>query len=456
MQPSLIRDVAGFWRTAKTGRRTALASILLLALLLAALSILHVCKSPDAFVYLPAYLIFINLFRSSWMRYLRDSRQREQLFIAIGLSISILRYPLLFTPVEPYLDFMTVASFYFFAYSQTLVLQEPRRSRLVLNAAFAASMVFYAFLVGQYWTSLIVGPRPYLLTRAVIETQVGPVWLLASITMFIGFLLFFHVRAAVEIDDFAIRLRLGFLIVTWLLFLVFFILDEGYHFGWFSPDRHLSDIFLVLPIVCIGLGLAMPRLVERCFASMHFLDRRTSRELTLFVLTQIVRHSTGSPLTELSLAVAERLGLTREERLEIHLACEFLETGYPAEANTPAAEASWEQLAVASTPERRRLADEQRLVFRAWRLKRAVEAGIPATGLNAKVIAAARDYLLGKDRADTPHEQELWAVVCLAAQAAVGQQAPPPDLFRLETRVETAVGTYEKKVSQRTGPLKKR
>ena len=71
--------------------------------------------------------------------------------------------------------------------------------------------------------------------------------------------------------------------------------------------------------------------------------------------------------------MADRLGLAREERQELHLACEFLEAGYPAEANPPSSEPSWEQLAIASVPERRRLVDEQRLVFRAWRLKRASE-----------------------------------------------------------------------------------
>lgn len=401
------RSAAGIWNP-------VMAAVGTIAIILLVLAVRHVHLYPDALIYFPAYLIFIYLFFYSWLRVARQPDRRDgRILVAAGISLSILRYPLLFTPLMPYLDILTVSSFYALARSQTLLLQESRGVRRFINGIFLTSLVCYMLMVGDYWLSLAIGPQPYLLTRIELETKVGPVWLLASLISLIAILLYLHIRAIRETDDIAIRLRLSSLILTWCFFLVFFVLDEGVHFGWFEPRRHVSDLFLLLPSAFIQLGLAMPNRMERFFYGLDFLDRRTSRELTLFVLTQIARNSTGSALTELALAAAERLGLGREERRQIYLACEFLDVHCNWAATANPGGGRWEELKVSSQTERRRLATEQQLVFKAWRLKRAVEQGAPGPAPAAQLVAAARDYLLGLSLAG--YERELAAAVREAA-----------------------------------------
>lgn len=438
------------WAEATPPRRAVLAGIATCAVFLLFLALRHVWRHPDALVYLPAYLIFIYLFHQSWMMAICE-RSKERLFVALGLSFSVLRYPLLFTSLEPYLDVLTVLTFYFFAYSQALLLEESRRLIRALNAAGALSVAFYLLMVLDYWVFVSLGPRPYLLDRLQLETRVGPVWLLASVGAFIGFLFDFHLRAALETDDFAIRLRLGFLLLSWPLLMAFFVLDEGVHFGWVRPHQELSDFLLVLSILFVQLGLAMPRPVEKFFSSLYFLDRHTSRELTLFVLTRLVRHSTGSALTELAMATAEQLGIDRRERQQIFLACEFLAAEDQAEGagedgNFVSSERDWEELIVTSAPEGRRLALHQQTVFKAWRLKRAVMQGA-RPNRPARLIAACRDYLLGGDPAE--HDPDLWravetaAAVLRARGAGEGEWAAPEGgegLKRVSMRMERKGG----------------
>lgn len=455
MDPRPLRHAASSAVGATTVQRLAIFSVTSVSCILVLGALRFVYLQPGQGIYLPAYLAFIYLFRYCSMRAILDPDSREHFYIAFGLAISIVRYFLIFTPMEPYVDILTIATFYCFAYSQALILRDSLKPRRIVNAIFLASAVAFALMVIQYAVFLRMGPHPFLLDRTRIETQVGPVWLLASVGSLIMFLLNLHIRAALEIDDFAIRLRLGFLIVTWLLFLVFFLLDEGVHFGWFGPHKHISDILLILPMICVLHGLAMPRWVERLFTGLYFLDRRTSRELTLFVLTRIVRNSTGSALTELAMATAERLKLSPEEQQQIFLACEFLEAPCPTGTAIPVVGAPWESLAVASVPEHWRLAAEQQLVYKAWRVKRAVELGAPGRSLPARVIAAARGFLIGKEPGGSD-EAYLWHEVCRVAQESALTPEGLSGAGAAVTIDERLVPACFKSVSQRTRPTQRK
>jgi len=404
MRSRFLREASIRWKCAATLKRAAYLIITVAACLLAFLVVRSTWLGRSALLNLLAYLIFIYLLQFSWVRFISDSSQREHLFIALGLSAAFLRYLPIFVPPEPYLDVLTITTFYCFAYSQAMVLQESRRLRLALNGVFLGSLVFLALMLAQYWAYLHLDPSLLSFSKEQIETQIGPVWFLSSVGLLILFLLDFHIRATFEVENFAIRLRLGLLITAWLLFLAFFLYDEGSQFGWFPFDRRLGDVIIDVTSVCIALGLAMPRWVEEFFVGLTFLDRRTSREVTLFVLSKVVRRSTGAPLTELAMTVADRLGLGRRDRKLVFLTCELLEADYLGSQGANVGETPWEELSVSSISENRRLAAEQQLVFEAWRLKRSIELGAPGSSLPARLIAAARDHLLGHDLAIMGHD----------------------------------------------------
>ncbi|MGQ9780138.1 MAG: hypothetical protein ACUVRM_09740 [Bacillota bacterium] len=272
------RAIMPCWTEVSPFRRTGLVGVTLGSLFLLFLALRHVRLHPDALVYLPAYLVFIYLFHQSWGLFLCTGA-RERFFVALGFSLSVLRYLLLFTPLEPYLDILTVLTFYSFAYSQALVFEESPRAFRFLKIVGFLSLAFYLAMVLDYWAWCSLGPRPYLFDRLRLETGIGPIWLLSSLGLLIGFLLYVHLRAALETDDFPIRLRLWFLVLSWLFFAAFFLRDEGVHFGWFVPNRKIYDLLLVLSIIFTQLGLAMPRPVERFLTSLYFSTAKPAGKL---------------------------------------------------------------------------------------------------------------------------------------------------------------------------------
>ncbi|NLG83797.1 MAG: hypothetical protein GX493_04130 [Firmicutes bacterium] len=125
------------------------------------------------------------------------------------------------------------------------------------------------------------------------------------------------------------------------------------------------------------------------------------------------------------MAVAERLGYDRETRHQIYLACKFLAleysfpgTGLP----SPGEPTDWEDVAIAEVPLSRRLVLHQQTAFKAWAIKRAVEEETfwPHPRHPAHLIAACRDYLLGRDPG--AHEAELWKTVEKTAAELLLQQ----------------------------------
>ena len=373
----------------------------------------YVYRHHSDLIYLPAYLVVIYLFQFSWTRVFKGNQEKENLFIGFGLTFIIVRYLLTFTQFDPYLDFLIVTTFFCFAYSQALILQKNRWLRMSVTGVYLASLVIFALMI---WEVFHPGQAPLYLNQNTLESSLKPFWFLCSVGLQILFLLDFHSRALMEIDDFTIRLRLGFLIATWLLFLGFFLFREGGRFGWFPFNQIAGDIVLVLSSIFITLGLAMPRWFESAFTALTFLDRRTSREVTLFVLSQIARNSTGSQFTELTLAAADRLGLSPEERRTVFLASELLEANFLGNRDNSAGRSSvWEELAVTSDRANRRLAAQQRLVFKAWRVKRNLEQGIPDYSLPFQIITAARDYLMGMNLVPRDNEGSVLTAVRYAA-----------------------------------------